>query len=446
MHLTVVVLPVPKLEASPPCCGATDLSAALSKALTDACPGITVHVLGEPGANQPGASPPAALLLLGDATALLARPALLTQLSTTPAGLIGPPPTDDEGARLAAAGLCSWWPESVARDGASLAALLAFLQAQHAARLDARQAAEREITQLRRQIDERKWIDRAKGVLMSARGIAEQEAFVLLRGAAMHANLRLGELSRAVAEAAQWAEALNRAGQLRMLSQRILRLWAQRLAGIEPASARSTQKAVADRLGDNLRVLQRLDVATAPELATALATVAADGSRLLRQLDERPAAALLAQADAAAEALLLSAERLASALEQRGGRQALHIVNLCGRQRMRVQRVAKEAVLAALLGDAGRAAALPALLQDFEHTLGELEGAPLSTPTIRSALTTTRDEWLRLLRSLRELNTGSGRARPLEAQIALVQASDRLLELFEALTDAYEHSLQVIMA
>ena len=89
---------------------------------------------------------------------------------------------------------------------------------------------------LRTRLDERKWVDRAKGLLMSARGIGEDAAFGLLRGAAMHANLRLGELSRSVVEAAQWAEAINRAGQLRMLSQRLVRLAAQALAGRRSAA------------------------------------------------------------------------------------------------------------------------------------------------------------------------------------------------------------------
>ena len=44
------------------------------------------------------------------------------------------------------------------------------------------------------------------------------------------ANLKLAEVSRSVIDAARWAEAVNRAGQLRMLSQRLVALAAQRLA------------------------------------------------------------------------------------------------------------------------------------------------------------------------------------------------------------------------
>ena len=106
-------------------------------------------------------------------------------------------------------------------------------------------------------------MDRAKGVLMSARGLDEPAAFALLRGAAMHANLRMGELSRAVTEAAGWAEAVNRAGQLRALSQRLVKLTVQRWAGVEPRAARAEQTSTQARLDDNLRHLAQWSAQTA---------------------------------------------------------------------------------------------------------------------------------------------------------------------------------------
>jgi len=455
MSHPIAVLALPQSEAHPsvPATVPPGLAVdAVTEALRRACPDATVHPLSASLRHHFCAEHPGAvLLMLGDAPALLAQRGLLSAAdagSTGPVhtvGLIGPPPEAAQLGELMAAGLDGWWPAELAQSPQALAAVVQVLQGLQAQRA-ALATAERAVTALRQQIDERKWIERAKGVLMTARGIAEQDAFVLLRGAAMHANLRLADLSRAVTETAQWAEALNRAGQMRMLSQRALRLLAQRVAGLEANGARSTQKAVADRLADTLRFLQRLDIADAAELPHARATVTADGEALLRLLEERPSLALLPRADAAAQALLDSADRLASALERHCGRQALHIVNLCGRQRMRVQRLAKEALLAALLADDARSAALPALLDDFEHSLNELEAAPLSTPDIRAALAETRNEWLRLLRNLREASSPGRGTNPAQGQLAFVHASDRLLDLFERLTDAYEHSLQVLMA
>jgi hypothetical protein len=140
--------------------------------------------------------------------------------------------------------------------------------------------------------------------------------------------------------------------------------------------------------------------------------------------------------------LLVSAEALTEALEEGGARRALKVVNLCGRQRMRVQRVAKDALLAALLDDNARRAALPPLLDEVEQTLRELEAAPLASSDSREALTAARDEWLRLLRGLR----GVDGAQAQDSRALLVRSSDALLDVFDRLTASYEHSLQVIMS
>src|SRR5580765_1795675 len=71
--------------------------------------------------------------------------------------------------------------------------------------------------------EERKLVDRAKGILMRARQISEDEAFRVLRAASMHSNQRVGQVSQHVIAAAHYADAVNRAGKLRMLSQRFVK-------------------------------------------------------------------------------------------------------------------------------------------------------------------------------------------------------------------------------
>jgi len=51
-------------------------------------------------------------------------------------------------------------------------------------------------------LEERKVIDRAKGILMKERGIAEDEAYGLLRSTAMNDNRRLADVAQAVVTAA----------------------------------------------------------------------------------------------------------------------------------------------------------------------------------------------------------------------------------------------------
>jgi AmiR/NasT family two-component response regulator len=330
---------------------------------------------------------------------------------------------------LAALGVHAWAPP----DASSIPALLARAQARWT-----REAALRtELDNLRTRMDERKWVDRAKGLLMSARGIGEDEAFGLLRGAAMHANLRLGEVSRSVLEAAQWAEAINRAGQLRMLSQRLVRVAAQLLAGIDVQRARVLRTQSTERVQQNLDHLATLALGAAG--VQALGVVQAAWNGLSTALPVKPTPQALAEIDARGEALLLAAEAMTEALEASGARRALRIVNICGRQRMRAQRLAKDALLASTLAASASRARLLPTMNEFEAALVELERAPLSSPEIRAGLASARDEWLRLVGGVQALDSPEGRS-------TLVRSSEALVDTFERLTAWYEHSLQVIMS
>ena len=59
-----------------------------------------------------------------------------------------------------------------------------------------------ELDETRRQLADRKLIDRAKGILMKQRGLGEDAAYEALRKAAMDANMRLAEVARSVITAA----------------------------------------------------------------------------------------------------------------------------------------------------------------------------------------------------------------------------------------------------
>ena len=71
--------------------------------------------------------------------------------------------------------------------------------------LDATNARFEELQQLREQLaaanlrlDERKLVERAKGLLMKARGLDEESAYRALRRMAMDQNRRIGEVARSV--------------------------------------------------------------------------------------------------------------------------------------------------------------------------------------------------------------------------------------------------------
>jgi response regulator NasT len=76
--------------------------------------------------------------------------------------------------------------------------------------LDVAVARFQEFDRLRRELDlaktslaERKLIDRAKGILMRARGFGEEEAYNLLRSKAMKEQKKVGEIAQSVITAAE---------------------------------------------------------------------------------------------------------------------------------------------------------------------------------------------------------------------------------------------------
>jgi hypothetical protein len=288
----------------------------------------------------------------------------------------------------------------------------------------------------RRQLDERKWVERAKGVLMSAQAIDEEEAYRLLRNAAMQRQSRLGEVSRTVIDASNWAEAVNRAGQLRMLSQRLVRVFAQRLAKVGVRRAAELQGESLQRARENIARLQVL----VPEALRhpALTEVVQAWETLQGTIEGRLHTPAVVQADAAAEVLLQAAERLTRALEVAGGRRVLRVVNLSGRQRMLAQRVAKEAIVSLATARPPAPEPMNAAVAAFEDALGEMERAPLSSALIRASLAAARDEWGRMMRSVGAFDEAAERN-------ACAAASDALVQVFDRLTEHYQRSIEALM-
>lgn len=59
-----------------------------------------------------------------------------------------------------------------------------------------------ELADMRSELEDRKLIDRAKGILMKTRGIGEAEAYALLRSTAMNQNRKLAEIAQSLITAA----------------------------------------------------------------------------------------------------------------------------------------------------------------------------------------------------------------------------------------------------
>jgi len=74
------------------------------------------------------------------------------------------------------------------------------------ARFNKCQKTKKKLEHAERRLEERRDIDRAKGILMKNKGITEEDAYSRLRTTAMSKNLRIGELAKSIINASELLE------------------------------------------------------------------------------------------------------------------------------------------------------------------------------------------------------------------------------------------------
>jgi hypothetical protein len=272
----------------------------------------------------------------------------------------------------------------------------------------------------------------------------------MLRTASMHSNQRLGQVSQQVIESAHFADAVNRAGQLRMLSQRLVKLYVLQLSDSVSTLHKGGLKASVKRVDETVSLLEKSlssrtsvlgESSALNSLTLALHALLNTWLPLKKALQGAPKLERVVSIDTLAEQLLQDAEQLTLGFEQAGTVAPLRVLNLAGRQRMLSQRFAKQALLAALHPEMSRMGGAPSLATTqaaFEQALRTLNALPLTTPPIRTALAGAAVGWQAMLAGAVNVSQSPGRTE-------LAQASESLLDVFEALSAHYEHSMHMLI-
>jgi AmiR/NasT family two-component response regulator len=320
-------------------------------------------------------------------------------------------------------------------DGYAKHRLLSIIQVARA-RFRHEQLMKEELVGLSLRFEERKLVDRAKGMLMRSRGITEDEAFEMLRSLAMRARQRIGVVAQSVSDLSRAGEAVNRAGQLRMLSQRLVLCYAQALSGHAPERAVQIIGDCIGRVEANLGILHR--AISTKGYGERVERVTRSWESVRPICEQSPHADRLATLDTRSEEMLTDAESLTDFLETSGLVGSLHVINVAGRQRMLGQRIAKLCFMVALEPTAPRLAELNTLSTSFQAALDFLQKLPLWSPTIASNLEKSVLEWQRLKDTLGDMSSAAALPR-------VANASERLLEASERLTDQYEQAMQTLI-
>ncbi|HXE49417.1 MAG TPA: type IV pili methyl-accepting chemotaxis transducer N-terminal domain-containing protein [Ramlibacter sp.] len=228
------------------------------------------------------------------------------------------------------------------------------------------------------------------------------------------------------------AEAINLAGQQRMLSQRIVKSWCQIGLNVQPALSKRQLDEAIQRFEANLKALD--GAALGAEALGALGGLRAAWTPLrttaLSVIQQSDAALL----DARAEDVLMAAERLTRLLQDQTGASINRWVNLSGRQRMLSQRLVKSYMLRQWGVDNAR------LREEMDSVQNEFSGALASMQQRADNSAPLRAEIDKLALQWEWLRTALATEGAESFRLILAEGSDAILELADRVTFMYQQS------
>lgn len=230
-------------------------------------------------------------------------------------------------------------------------------------------------------------------------------------------------------------QAINKSGQLRMLSQRILKAYAQLGLGVMPKeSANILSRSVAS-VNANLADLRA--AASTDAIKTSFAAV----EKAWAELRERVAAAPN-KADAVAiaklgDAMLAEADQMTRQFESALGTDVGKIVGLAGRQRMLAQKAARHYFFAAWgVTDKADRPAFDKARDEFAAALATLKAFPQNSAEIKNRVTMLDEQWIFMVVAF-DLEKMSVYSPAAARNVAM--ASENILALADELTGFYEN-------
>lgn len=229
--------------------------------------------------------------------------------------------------------------------------------------------------------------------------------------------------------------AINRAGRLRALSQRMSKLHVQSSLGVLPDRARDLMRQCRQLIESSMQELGRQPAGT--DTQTLMPRLQGHVERLLVLTTGNTMSSRTDDVVRAADDMLRSADDLTTAFEKQSNQSGARVVNVAGRQRMLSQRAARAYFLQATGGaaSAGHAQQLDAARREFDDGLGYLSNASLSTPAIRQQLELARGQWLFFEQALRKPSQG-------DTLQTVATTSERMYEVMDQLTLQYDQAVR----
>jgi len=231
------------------------------------------------------------------------------------------------------------------------------------------------------------------------------------------------------------ANDLVAAGQLRLQSQRLAKLYLQAGLQVQADSARSQMQKATQQLEGALGELA--PYARQGRTASALARTQSLWGEMRQALKMPFSSPALQRVLAIGDDLMLASGKLSLLIEEQGEGSMGRLLDLSQRQGMLAQRLAR-LYLMGVMGDRsqGRSVDAEQARREFNTALDELQTARENTPAVRNALELARTQWLFFDQALTGGSNGAGSDQQSRAR-NVATTSERIAEVLDEVSRQY---------